>query len=119
MSENNAMKLDQRINDLTQRVCRAAKESLGDKLDKVILYGSFARGDYDEESDIDILILANVPQENAFGESMKISRLLSGIDLEFDILVSFHVTSLDVFNKFFDVTPFYMNVMKEGVILSA
>ena len=113
------MQFNQQIDIITQRVCQAARESLGNKLDKVILYGSFARGDNDEESDIDILILASIPQEDAYRESMKISRLISGIDLEFDVLVSFHVTSVEVFNRFFDVTPFYKNIMKDGVILSA
>jgi len=112
------MPFDPRIEGIAQRVCKAARESLGEKLVKVILYGSFARGDYDEESDIDIMILADVPQEDTYAESMKISKLLKGIDLDFDLLVSFHVTSLAIFNKFLDVKPFYMNVLKDGVVLS-
>jgi len=40
------------LNEITNKVVRAARECLGDKLDRVILYGSYARGDYDDESDI-------------------------------------------------------------------
>jgi uncharacterized protein len=38
---------------------------LGEKLEKVILFGSYARGDYDEESDIDIMVIADI----ALGEA--------------------------------------------------
>jgi len=38
------------LDEITAKVVQAARESLGDKLDKVILYGSYARGDYDDES---------------------------------------------------------------------
>ena len=31
------------------------REIFGEKLDSVILYGSYARGDYDEESDVDVM----------------------------------------------------------------
>jgi len=113
------MTVNEKIQAVTQKVCQAAKNSLGDKLYKVILYGSYARGDYNEDSDIDIIILADVPQESVYGESMKISRLLSGIDLEYDVLISFHVTSLEIFNEFFEVEPFYINIMKEGLVLNA
>jgi len=43
------------LDEITGRVCTAAKEVLGDKLEKVLLFGSYARGDYDEYSDVDIL----------------------------------------------------------------
>ncbi len=33
-------------------------ESLGVRVEKVILYGSFARGDYREDSDIDLLVIS-------------------------------------------------------------
>lgn len=44
-------------------VCNRAKTELGTALDAVILYGSYARGDYDEESDIDVMIIADIPNE--------------------------------------------------------
>ncbi len=31
------------------------REIFGEKLDSVLLYGSYARGDYDDESDVDII----------------------------------------------------------------
>ena len=52
------------LTELTSRVVLAARDSLGDKLNKVILYGSYARGDYDDESDIDIMILADIALED-------------------------------------------------------
>ena len=53
------------LSEISHKVIQAAKDTLGDKLEKVILYGSYARGDYDHESDIDFFILAHVPQEDA------------------------------------------------------
>jgi predicted nucleotidyltransferase len=41
-----------------------ARRALGDRLRRVVLYGSYARGDYDAESDVDLLIVADgVPGE--------------------------------------------------------
>ena len=34
-------------------------ESFGDKIRQVILYGSYARGDYNRDSDIDVLIVVS------------------------------------------------------------
>jgi len=107
------------LNDITSRVVQAAKDSLGDKLHKVILYGSYARGDQDEESDIDILVLADIPMEEACDARQDISDLLPGIGLEHGVLVSLHVTSTAIFYRFLSVLPFYQNVHKDGVVLCA
>jgi len=108
---------DPRINAVTQKVLEAAKDSLGDKLDKVILYGSYARGDHDNESDIDFFILANVPQEEAGKWRGDIRKRLPGIGLDYDIVVSLHVTGSSIFNKYINTLPFYMNIVREGVQL--
>ena len=36
---------------------------LGNRLKKAILYGSYARGDYDKNSDIDIMVLTDFDEE--------------------------------------------------------
>ena len=109
---------DPRINELSQRVVKAAKDTLGDKLDKIYLFGSYARGDYDEESDVDFLIVTHLPQEEASKSQGNIRDNLPGIDLEFDITVSLHATGSAIFNRYVNTLPFYRNVVREGVVLN-
>ena len=107
------------LNQVTDRVVEAAKKSLGEKLDRVILYGSYARGDNGDESDIDIMVLADIPLENRGIERKKIRKLLNHIELELDVVLALNVTDCETFNKFLRVEPFYQNVLKDGVVLSA
>ena len=106
------------IAELSQKVVQAAKDTFGEKLDKVILYGSYARGDYDEESDVDFFILADVPQEEASMWRQNMRDCIPYVDLDYDVTVSLHVTGLAIFNRFINTLPFYMNVTREGVVLS-
>ena len=107
------------LNLISDKVVQAARVSLGNKLDKVILYGSYARGDYNDESDIDIMILAKIPLEARGQERKKIRALLDYIDLDLDVILSLKVTDCETFNKFLPVEPFYKNVINDGVILNA
>ena len=109
---------DPRIIAVSERVIQAARETFKDKLDKVYLFGSYARGDYDNESDIDFLIIADTSHEEACAKHNEIRDKMPGIDLEFDILVSCCVTSSNMFNKYIDSLPFYVNVVNEGVNIS-
>ena len=107
------------LNVVTEKVVRAAKDSLGDKLERVTLYGSYARGDYDDVSDIDIMVLAVIPHEDCWKERMKISKEIGCIEIEHDVLLSVHVTDSATFKKYINTLPFYMNVLNDGVTLSA
>ena len=49
--------------DILLNFSTQVKDILGDKLTKIILYGSYARGDYKENSDIDIMILTTLTDE--------------------------------------------------------
>ena len=42
---------------ILSEIAKTAKETFGEQLDSVILYGSYARGDYTPDSDVDIMIL--------------------------------------------------------------
>ncbi|MCX6215553.1 nucleotidyltransferase domain-containing protein [Spirosoma sp.] len=60
-----------RINPAIEPIVREFKAALqdiyGDRLGDVVLYGSYARGDYDE-SDIDLMILLNDEDVNTYAE---------------------------------------------------
>ena len=107
------------LNEITSRVVQAARDSLGDKLHQVILYGSYARGDYGDESDIDILVLADIAMAETNEAGKDICRRTRGIDMEHDVFLSLFVTSSVTFYKYLKVLPFYQNVLKDGVVLCA
>ena len=107
------------LDEVTRQVAQEARRQLGDKLDKVILYGSYARGDYDEESDIDIMVLADIAAEERWQANRALSRALGWLDLEHDVLISINVTDCTTFYKYLDALPFYGNVRKDGVELYA
>ena len=109
---------DPRIVEISQKVVKAAMDTLGDRLEKVILYGSYARGDYRDESDIDFIIIADVPQEEAGRWRDSIYDRIPCIDLDYDIIVSVKVTGSLIFNKYINTLPYYMNIIKEGVVLN-
>jgi predicted nucleotidyltransferase len=106
-----------RVNAVIQEVLQASRDTLGDRLKKVILFGSYARGDFDDESDIDFCILADVPRDEAIKWRRNIRKRMSGIDLKYDLLVSLHVINSSMFYNHIDVLPFYKNVLREGMEL--
>ena len=99
------------------RYAEEAKKVYGSKLYRFILFGSCARGDFNNESDVDIMILLDVPPEEIPRERRKTSEIYSLLDMEFDydILFSTVVQSKDVFMKYGRASNFYMNVEKEGI----
>jgi len=113
----NSQLTDPRINAVTQKVLHAAKDTLGDRLDKVILFGSYARGDFDSDSDVDIFVLADVPNEETNRWSNSIDDRLSDLWFDYDLLVCIHLTSKSKFDRYFQVMPYYQNVIREGIEL--
>ena len=57
----------------------------GDRLNKLILYGSYARGDFHDESDVDLLIVLND------AELSKIKEINSLVDLKLDLMIDHSV----------------------------
>jgi len=107
------------LDEITSRVCAAAKEVLGDKLEKVILFGSYARGDYDEESDIDIMVIADIALEEANRVRDKINGVAGDFLWDYGILVYLSMDCSDIYHKYKDYSGFYINVQKDGIELYA
>ena len=86
-------------------------------IDKIILFGSYARGDYDEESDVDIMMLLNCSEYETSEYRKIVCRLSSDLSLENDVMVSLMLNDKVSFYDRMDILPFYQNVQREGVLL--
>ncbi|MCM1364473.1 MAG: nucleotidyltransferase domain-containing protein [Faecalibacterium sp.] len=96
-------------------VALQSKQLLSEKLHSVILFGSYARGDYDDESDIDIMILADIDDTDVNMCTRQIYEKIFQLELEYDCVLSLCVVPQNRFNKFKELLPFYRNVEREGV----
>lgn len=110
----------EKIESIIQEFINGVNEILGKRVKKIILYGSYARGDYREDSDIDIMILTDLTDEEIIEYRDKIWDYAYDIEFDnnFDIRLSPLVKNIDKFNYWLEALPFYMNVQKEGVVLS-
>ncbi len=102
---------------VTQSVIQATEDLLADKIYKIILYGSYARGDFDLESDVDILIILNCAHEEVRAYRAEISKIASRISLANDVEVSLLLIDKDSFEERIKILPFYQNVEREGVAI--
>ena len=86
-------------------------------VEQIILYGSYARGDYSPESDLDIMLLMNCKHADVKHFQKAVCRIASRIGLEDDIEVSLMMQDKKTFEERLAILPFYRNVKDEGVLL--
>ncbi len=105
------------INKILIEFNNQVKEILGNRLKKVILYGSYARGDYNEKSDVDLMLLTDLTFEEIERYRDDISDIAFDIELETGIIISPVIKNIDNYNSRINIIPFYKNVQMEGVVL--
>ena len=102
------------MEEICRRVVAAYRKAYGDDIEAIYLYGSYARGDFDEDSDIDF---AAVVKGDPHELSKKRNEILSStlrMDLELDVITSPMVISSEIFNTYKNEGGYYGNIFKEG-----
>ncbi len=88
------------------------------KLKRVILFGSYARGDYNEESDIDVMFLIDDDAKTLQSKYRKpVQRVISAINWDYDVLLCSVLQNEQDFHAVVEDIPFYHNVEKEGITI--
>jgi len=102
------------MDEICRRVVAAYRRAYGDDIEAIYLYGSYARGDFDEESDIDFAAIVKGDMLNMQKKRWDVWSEANKIDLEFDVLTSPMVISSKVFEEYKHAGGYYENVFKEG-----
>ena len=87
----------------------------GDKLQKIILYGSYAKNIQNKESDIDFFVLVDDTDENLRKNKYQIANIMADLTLNYDILVSITEETYNRYREYSDILPFYKNITEEGI----
>ena len=109
--------MPQKVQSLLLQYLKEVRRIYGSHLKSVILYGSYARGDYTKDSDIDIMILVDLPDEKLDSYLDSLSELGFQYNVEHDIWIMPIVKNIEQFQYWVSAYPFYRNVHKEGVTL--
>ena len=115
MKASNGIQINPVAASVFKEVCQNAEKLIGKKLNEIYLYGSYARGDYNQWSDIDILITIDCENEEIDNFFDDMSELASELSLKHDITVYITMKSSAHFMRYADVLPYYANVIKEGI----
>ena len=109
--------MPENVDNEIKNFIKAVQKLLDKRLKKVILYGSYARGDFNKNSDIDIMILTDLSFEEIEDYRDKISDIAYDIELDTGVILSPIIKNIDIYNNRVKFVPFYKNVQKEGVVL--
>ena len=85
----------------------------GDSVRDVILFGSQARGDSNDYSDYDILIVLN--KDYSGKDENQILDLCYDIDLKYNILLDVHLLSNRELSSIRGRQPIFINALKSGL----
>ena len=101
--------------EILEELSNGIVEIINSNIEKVILYGSVARGTNDKDSDVDIMVIVK-NELDKFTED-KLSDFIVDMNLKYDKVFSVIDVNVHKFSKWADKLPFYKNVNREGIVL--
>lgn len=103
------------INVLLESYREEIEKIFGSRLNRMVLYGSYARGDFNEKSDMDIMILADVqPEELSYFADM-VYDVTYDFEVKYEMEINPSVQSIQVYDQWKKLYPFFINIEKDGV----
>jgi predicted nucleotidyltransferase len=100
------------VKDLTKEIKDHLIDRYGDDIRQVVVYGSYARGEATDDSDLDVLVVVSDSLDPVEVER-SLSDLLFDLLLERKELVSVIAIPEDIFENY--RSPFILNAREEGV----
>ena len=93
---------------LDRRLCRI----------RIFIYGSYARGDYNSSSDVDVMILVKMSDNEIKKIENQVYDLAFDIEMDTGVDISPIIKNEEQYEYWLDTLPFYKNIYEEGVIVN-
>lgn len=107
------------VNDMIAELSERIKQLFPEGLTGVLLFGSYARNDAGEDSDIDVMYLVNTPRNIIALRNWQVGSAAADLMLEHGVVISPIVENQDYFTSHSQTLPFFRNIQREGVRISA
>ena len=82
------------------------------------VYGSYARGDYNSSSDVDVMILVKMSDNEIKKIENQVYDLAFDIEMDTGVDISPIIKNEEQYEYWLDTLPFYKNIHEEGVIVN-
>lgn len=103
------------LKDITSQLVDVYCNIYGDDIVEILLYGSYARNEETDQSDVDIVAIVKGNRLDLQKKLKIVWDISADIGLENDVVVSPTVVPFDEFEKYREILPYYMNIEKEGI----
>ena len=100
---------------LLKEIAAIYRKVFGEDIVKIVLYGSYSRGTFDAESDIDIAAIVKGEREELQRKLREVWVLSSDLELEYETILSPTVIPYEEFEKYRNALPYYRNIEEEGI----
>lgn len=104
---------------ILKKISEIYRTVYGEDIVKMVLYGSYARGDNQDDSDIDIVAIVRGERSDLQERLKMVWDISSDLELEYGTIVSPTVIPLSEYEKYKDDLPYYRNIQNEGVDIVA
>lgn len=104
---------------ILQAMVKVYRAVYGEHIIKIVLYGSYARSDYHNDSDIDIAAIVQGDRAVLQEGLRQVWDTSSDLELKYGTIVSPTVIPYEEFEKYKNDLPYYRNIQSEGVDIVA
>lgn len=107
--------MDPVVQQIAKEYKVALQDIYGDELAELILFGSYARGDQHDESDVDFAVVMKDPAIRSFPVREKTASIATNLFLKYGLIVSSLIVSLQ--KKQSSMQGVYQDIRKEGIVI--
>ena len=106
------------ISDIVAEFVLDLKKILGNDLSSIIIYGSYARGDFHLTSDVDVMVLVTLSDEKIKKIENQVFDCAFDLEMKYGVDISPIIKNQEHYEYWVDTLPFYRNIQREGVTVA-